>query len=95
MKKMFVSALMLMAMSVAFVACDSISDGCKCTATYADGSKETDTVTKAEIDKSGYDVKTCKAYAKELKKDYDKAIAGYEDYIDKDEKITSISCKAK
>lgn len=95
MKKMFVSALMLMAMSVAFVACDSISDGCKCTATFADGSKETDTVTKAEIDKSGYDVKTCKAYAKELKKDYDKAIAGYESYVDASERITSISCKAK
>ena len=94
MKKMFVSALMLMAMSVAFVACDSISDGCKCTAKYADGSKETETISEQDI-KDNYDVKTCKALAKEMKKEYDKAIAGYEDYIDDDEKITSISCKAK
>lgn len=95
MKKMFVSALMLMAMSVAFVACDSISNGCKCTYTFADGSKETESYSKEDIDNSPYDVKTCKALAKQIKKTFDTATAGYEQYIDADERVTAVSCKAK
>jgi len=94
MKKMFVSALMLMAMSVAFVACDSISNGCKCTLKYANGETETNEATQEEI-KKHYDVNTCSALAKQVKKEYDATIAGYEDLVPDSEKVTSISCKAK
>ena len=61
MKKMMVSAFVLVAVGAMFVACDSIANGCKCTYTY-EGVSVTKDFTKAEVESSGS--KSCSAFAK-------------------------------
>ena len=60
MKKMMVSAFVLVAVGAMFVACDGIANGCKCTYTYEGISASRD-FTKAEVESTGS--KSCSAFA--------------------------------
>lgn len=89
MKKMIFSALAI-ALCSAFVACDKIDNGCKCTAKYSNGDSNTSTVKASEIKAAFSDVKTCAEYAKKAKAEYDKYASEY----GSEEKLTSLKCKA-
>ena len=60
MKKMMVSAFVLVAVGAMFVACNGIANGCKCTFTYEGVSVSKD-FSKAEVESTGS--KTCSAFA--------------------------------
>lgn len=83
MKKMIFSALAI-ALCSAFVACDKIDNGCKCTAKYSNGDSTTATVKASEIKAAFGGVKTCAEYAKKAKAESNK-------YSDE---LTSLKCKA-
>lgn len=89
MKKMIFSALAI-ALCSAFVACDKIDNGCKCTAKYSNGDSTTATVKASEIKAAYSSVKTCAEYAKKVKADYNELAEKYK----YDNTMTSATCRA-
>lgn len=83
MKKMIFSALAI-ALCSAFVACDKIDNGCKCSTKFENGDSERRTY-KNELVKE-YNVNSCSAFAKEIKVQNNKYANEAAD------KIKSISC---
>ena len=88
MKKMIFSALAI-ALCSAFVACDKIDNGCKCTTRMENGDMSRVTY-KAEVVK-GADAKSCSDFAKKMKENADKYA---KEATDSSEKVKSIVCRS-
>ena len=90
MKKMYlIGALMLMGVGAALVSCDSIANGCKCTATVAGITSPTVEYSKDEVKAAG--VNSCSGLAAKIKQ-ASEAEAKAEGIVLKD---YSIKCKAR